>query len=193
MDSFKKKRIVHFGWLPGWGSCTGKNGMTMTPFYKLPVKAWPAVDIVRLQWSRHKRKLWCSATCYVTFCTDVPVLFLAMRQLSAPPTYLHSLETERLSRPCFCIRQLSTRLSSTSTGRATNFKRRATHEPSLAWTRVFGGNWAAFWLMHNQMRIQDCPALVLRPSSLRRVLHYLLHGGGCLPRARFDFFLSGAL
>ena len=117
--------------------------------------------------------------------------FLAMRQLSAPPTCLRSLETERLSSPCLCVRQLSTRLSQTSTGKATNFNRWATREPSLAWTRVFGGNWAAFWLMHNEMRIQDCPTIIPQPSKFRKVLHYFLHGGGCLPRARFDFLLSG--
>jgi len=83
MDSFQIKRTVQFRWLPGWGSCAGKNGMAKTPFHKLPLKAWPTVNIVHLQWSRHKRRLWCSSTCFMTFCTDGPVSFLAMRQLSA--------------------------------------------------------------------------------------------------------------
>lgn len=121
MESFKMKRIAYFRWPPGLGSCAGKNGMTMAPFHKLSAKTWPAVDTVHLQWSRHKRRLGCSATCFVTFCTDAPVSFLAMRQLSAPPTYLHLLETERMSSPCLRVRQLSTRLSPTSSG-ITNFQ-----------------------------------------------------------------------
>ena len=110
MFSFKMKGTVPYSWPPCWGCCTGEDVMTVTPVHKIPDKAWPATAIVHGHCSTYKR-WWCSAACFVTFCTDVTVSLLAMWQLSAPSTYLRSPETERLFRPCPCIPQLSARPS----------------------------------------------------------------------------------